>query len=416
MAVIRREDGVQFVVQSYRELLTQKNPALLKNEIRFIGKTNGDYARLFKQRENQFEAVFSRDPGYLLGETIWYHFGKPADLIYCEALPDEQHALVVIVRSGSVYLDAKLPLAGLQDEFISLATSNNRFVVYTSGDVPLVQNPEENKFAFEPQLIQAFNVLNEPLFPRLPVNDNLKLLSVDQAIKAQHLDKGLSPALMVAGLLVASIILYWLFSDKEQPLPQVTQAPVQQQVIEPSALQAQQLQGPSPAQQLQVMANTITDLHGLAGWQPGMLDFDGSSSLNVQMQSVGGSATMLLQWAKAYGAKADLSSQGARIRFPVNLPGRTIMPSMMKEDEVSAGIVDRMLQTLPGRSVQINPPGSSGGLVEERLTVNFANISPTTLVLIGKQVEGLPVKLTKCSVNNADGLLSGQLELLVIGD
>ncbi|MDF2867981.1 MAG: hypothetical protein K0S11_1451 [Gammaproteobacteria bacterium] len=415
MAVIRREDGVQFVVQSYRELLTQKNPALLKNEIRFIGKTNGDYARLFKQRENQYEAVFSRDPGYLLGETVWYYFGKPADLIYCEALPDEQHAVVVIVRSGSIYLDAKLPLAGLQDEFISLATGNNRFAIYTSGDVPLVQNPEEDKFAFEPQLVQAFNVLNEPLFARLPVNDNLKLLSVDQAIKAQHLDKGLSPALLIAGILVAGLILYWIYPSKEQPAPQTIEARIEQ-VVEPSALQARQLQGPSPAQQLQKVADTINALHSLTGWQASILDFDGGSTLNVQMQSVGGRATMLLQWAKAQEARADLSSQGARIQFPVNLPGRAVAPPMMKEDEVSASIVDKMLQTLPGRSVQINSPASSGGLVEERLTVSFSNISPTTLVLIGKQVEGLPVKLTKCSVTNTDGLLSGQLELLVIGD
>jgi hypothetical protein len=415
MAVIRREDGIQFVVQSYRELLTQKNPALLKNEIRLIGKSNGDYARLFKQREGQYEAVFSRDPGYLLGEAVWYHFGKPADLIYCEALPDQQYAIVVIVRAGSVYLDAKLPLAGLQDEFISLVTGNNHFTIYTSGDVPLAKEPTEGKFAFETQTVQAFNILTEPLFPKLPVNDNLKLLSVDQAIKAQHLDKGLSPALIVAGLLVAGIVLYWLLPTKEQPVQPTVEAPVEQ-VIEPTNLQAQLLHGPSPVQNLQRIADIIDILRHLIGWQAAAIDFDGSDTINIRLQSIGGSATMLLQWAKAQGARADLSSQGARIQFPVDLPARIAMPHIMKEDEVSAGIIDKMLQTLPGKSVQINQPTSSGGLVQERLTVMFTDISPATLVLIGKQVEGLPVKLTKCSVTNADGLLSGQLELLVIGD
>jgi len=415
MAVIRREDGVQFVVQSYRELLSQKNPALLKNEIRFIGKTNGDYARLFKQREGQYEAVFSRDPGYLLGETVWNYFGKPADLIYCEALADEQHALVVIVRSGSVYLDARLPLAGLQDEFISLATGNNHFVIYTSGDVPLVQEPQPNRFAFEPQLVQSFNLLDEPLFSNLPVNEQFKLLSVDQAIRAQHLDKGVPLPLVIGSIMVLGLVAYWLFANKEQPVEQSAPMPVAEPVAQPSEILGQRLRGPSPLQYLQNIADINLLFRSLVGWTANTIDFNGSNIV-VGLQSIGGSATMLLEWAKAHGGRADLSSQGARIQFPATFADRSDNPPLMQQDEVSAGIIDMMLKTLPGRSVQINPPTSSGGLVEERLTVSFSEISPTTLVLIGKQVEGLPVKLTKCSVTNTDGLLSGQLELLVIGD
>lgn len=414
MAVIRRDDGVQFVVQSYRELLTQKNPALLKNEIRFIAKSNGEYARLFKLREAQYEAVFSKEPGYLLGETVWHYFGKPADLIYCEALPDGQHAIVVIVRSGSVYLDAKLALAGLEEEFVSLTAGNNRYVIYTYGDVPIVPEPAPNKFAFEQQQVQSFNVLDESLFANLAVNDNFKLLFIEQAIKSQDIDKSLSPTSIGLIVVLGITLIFWLWpsSEPKSVQPQMPAKPT----YTPSQLQAQQLRAPTPAQVLQKISDIVATLYSLGGWSPASLNSDGSSA-TVIMQSVGGGVSNLLAWAQANNAIATLSSEGAKLVFPMSLANRSFIPTeLMKEDEVTARVIDKMLQTLPGRSVHINPPTSSGGLVQERLTVNFNNISTAVFVLLGKQIEGLPVKLTKCSINLTDGLLSGQLELLVIGD
>jgi hypothetical protein len=415
MAVIRREDGVQFAVQSYRELMKQTNPGLLKNELRLISKTNGEFVRLFKQQEDQYEAVFSREPGYLLGETVWYYFGKPANLIYCEALPDGINAILVIVRAGTVYLDAKLPLTGLRDEFLALATGSNRYVIHVYGDIPLAHEPAEDKYAFEPARIQSFNLLAEPLFPVLPAHDNLKLLPLEQAIKIQNIDKSLSPTVLVAIVAVFAVILYWLLAGKKPEPVVIPQVTYEQPVVQPQQIQAQQLQGPSPQQQLEKLADTITLLYGLNGWIPSGITFDGAS-IAVQLQSIGGGASMLLDWAKRHGGSADLSSQGARIQFPVNLANRAQIPPLSKEDEVTARVIDRMLATLPGRSVQIGTPASTSGLVQERLTITFSGISPSVLQLIGKQVEDLPVKMNTCTVNVADGLLSGQLELLVVGD
>lgn len=416
MAIVRREDGVQFVVQSYRELLTHKNPALLKNEIRFISKTNGEYARLFKLRDGQYEAAFSREPGYLLGETVWHYFGKPADLIYCEALPDEQHAVVVIVRSGSVYLDAKLPLAGLEEEFVSLTAGNNRYIVYTFGDVPLTQEPTPHKFSFEAEQLQSFTRLKEPLFANLPINDNFKLLSIEQAIRTQQIDKGLSPTVIATILILIAALIYWFWPSAQPEDMQPVHDRHTEPTYTPSELQAQQLRAPAPVQVLQKLSDIILTLYSLTGWQAASINYDGSS-ITVAMQSVGGSATMLLAWAKTNNATATLSAEGARLVFPANLPNRTVIPEVMKEDEVTAIVLDKMLQTLPGRSVHINPPTqAAGGLIQERLAVSFKDISTAILVLIGKQLNNLPVKLTKCSISLSDGLLSGQLELLVIGD
>ena len=113
MPQILRHDGVPFVVYTYRELVTAKKYSLLKRELEMLGREHGDNARFYVYPDGDLEAIFSKDAGYLLGENIWQHFGNPADLIYCEALADGENALLVIVKQGSVYLDAQLPLTNL---------------------------------------------------------------------------------------------------------------------------------------------------------------------------------------------------------------------------------------------------------------------------------------------------------------
>ena len=88
MSVLRRDDGLLFVLQPYRELLKSKSVALLKREFYLLSQQYGVYSRIFKQSDGHFEAVFARDPGCLFGETVWKHFGKPRDLLYCEALAE----------------------------------------------------------------------------------------------------------------------------------------------------------------------------------------------------------------------------------------------------------------------------------------------------------------------------------------
>lgn len=414
MVLIRREDGVQFVGQSYRELLIQKNSTLLKKEICLIGKTNGEFARLFKQRDSLYEAIFSHEPGYLLGETVWRYFGKPADLIYCETLPDKEHAIVVIVRSGSIYLDAKLPLANLQDEFISLTAGNNRFVIYIYGDIPLAERAEEGKFSFDPLLVHSFNQLETPLFPRLPIDDELKLVPMEEAIRSLRLGERPFSVIILALLMIISSLLYWLYAGKEKLIPQQAVTFVQPHA-KLQQLLAKQLRGPSIAQQLQQLVVVLSSLYNLPGWTVRSLDFD-AYSITAQLYSLGGGAMELLNWSKQNIAEPNLTSEGAKLIFPLNLPKRTLVPALLKQEEVTAGVIDKMLQTLPVKSVHINEVKRLGGLLQESLTITFTNISPNTLALIGKQLDDLPVKLVKGSIAQTDGLLAGQLELLAIGD
>src|SRR5688572_11892417 len=105
MPYITREDGEHFVIPSYRDVLVVKQKNQLKKEILLLSQSYGEYITLQKKGGNQYEVAFSPDTGYLLGESIWYHFKRPVDLIYCEAIPNTTEAILVIVKSSSVYLD-----------------------------------------------------------------------------------------------------------------------------------------------------------------------------------------------------------------------------------------------------------------------------------------------------------------------
>src|SRR5258706_12802884 len=103
MPYIARDDGERFVIPSYRDTLSAKKSNLLKKEILLLSESYGAFATVIKKNAQQYEVAFSPDTGYLLGETVWQHFKRPFDLIYCEIIPNTSEAILVIVKSGSVF-------------------------------------------------------------------------------------------------------------------------------------------------------------------------------------------------------------------------------------------------------------------------------------------------------------------------
>jgi hypothetical protein len=174
MPILRREDGTKFAVQTYRELLSLKKPSLIRNEVRILAQDHGEYIRIFSQSNKQLEAVFSNEPGYLLAETVWYYVGKPNSLLYCEALPAKQ-IIVVVVRDGTIYLDAVLPTHDIITELTTLIVDQYKYDVYLFGDVPVSETEEENKFFLAQHLIKSLTRPEQSLFAALPVYKNLEL-------------------------------------------------------------------------------------------------------------------------------------------------------------------------------------------------------------------------------------------------
>ena len=71
MSLLNRPDGVQFVVQPYRERIAIGKRAVMVQRIRLLSEQHGQYVLLSPLGQDAIEAVFSKESGYLLGETIW---------------------------------------------------------------------------------------------------------------------------------------------------------------------------------------------------------------------------------------------------------------------------------------------------------------------------------------------------------
>src|SRR5689334_4634429 len=200
MPYITREDGERFVIPSYRDVLTANQTNQLKREIKLLSQSYGEYITLQKKSATQYEVAFSTDTGYLLGESIWHHFKKPADMIYCEAIPNTTEAILVIVKSGSVYLDGSFPLDSIPEELIIFLTQQNHFQIYTYGDVPITETPESGKFSFEASSVKSFTILDKPVFPTLNLLKIYQLRLVDQVLKAQGI--GVFPTRQLVSVIV----------------------------------------------------------------------------------------------------------------------------------------------------------------------------------------------------------------------
>lgn len=402
MSVIRREDDSVFVLQPYRESLGLRGSSLLKKEIRHLANMHGDNVRLFHyaDRLSQYEAVFSRESGYLLGESIWQYFKKPQELIYCEVLGNTQQALLVIVRDGQIYLDNKIAIDDLAKELTALTSEEVRYVVYVCGQVSL--GLAENKIA-------SFTQLDESVFAQLPLSDAAKLLPLERALDEFRLGKKQESSRLI---LVAAIILaglsFWVYYQSKAPEQPKRVA------LNPFTQYQNTLQTPAPAQQINALTNELMQFYSMQGWYPSRVTYDGNTA-KVVVRSLGGTATNLLNWAQENGMQVNFSPQGASVDFATTMSPRPKASRILNTQQSVAVIIDRMMQLLPGKAVTIGDSVQAQALTQTNLTITFRNIAPDVLQLVGSNLNDLPVNLTGCQLTIKNGMLSGSIQLTVVG-
>lgn len=415
MPILKREDGIQFAIHAYRELLEPAKLSYLKNEIRNLAQSHGEYVRLFQQSHGQIEAVFSRDPGFLLGEAVWQYFGKPSDLVYCEALPDGHYALVVIVRGGSVYLDSKIPFNNIPDEFTSLVAGNIQYDIYVYGNVPISETPEPGNFVFDPINVKSFTQLDKPVFKNLSVDDSLQLQPLEFALRAQKVGKRYNALIIlcVVALLLASGIWYHFFYKPAPPPPVVK--PQTKETVDPYIGYKSALMTPAPEKQFDEIAATVALAFGIPGWQPTQVTFN-NANYTIQLSSLGGSVIVLNQWAREHNVNMLLSAQGAALSLPSRLNNRTVPHTISRLQQVLDVIIDRIDKVLPQHSISLGNAANVGTYQTMGITIQFNGIAPSVLTLIGRQFAQLPVQLNTAQVNINNGILSGTAQLTVLGN
>lgn len=399
MPILRRADNQVFVFQPYRETLTIKNTSLSRKEIRYLAQSHGKNVRLFKQVTGEFEAVFSPEPGFLLAEMIWHYLQMPDNLIYCESLEGEdQQVLLVIVRDGKVYLDTKLSLNNLTENFTSFITETEHYdmVVYGAFNILL----DKHKF-------KSLHQLDKPLFPLIPITNTFRLLPLDEALAEHHLKGGLPYFwLLIPGIILAGI--FWHYTH--MPVQQLQQ----QKVTSPYRQFQLALQTPDPTQTINSLVNNLQKIYNLNGWYASDFGYENGSG-KLAMHSLGGTAIDLLEWSKQSQMNVDFSEDGAALIFTASVAPRTVPNHIYDIRQVIALIIDRMMLILPGRAVKINKVMDNQTFRQMSITITFNNISPEILQLVGSNLSGLPVSLNNCSASIKAGLLSGKLQLDVLG-
>lgn len=421
MPQILRQDGVPFVVYTYRELVAAKKTSLLKKELHFLAREHGDFTRFYAYPDGDYEAVFSREPGYLLGENIWQHFGNPLDLLYCEQLEDSDNALLVVIRDGTVYLDAELPIANLMDEFINLIGAENQYDVYIYGDIPLAKTATETKFAFEPEMLKSFNVLPEPVFPTLEADEALKLIPFEVAI-LELPTKTISYTKYIIFAVFVMAVGYGIWKtmqDTPAPKPQVTKiaAPIKQAPQNPYQQYITALSSPSPSQQMTAILGNAKALLTVPGWTPKKMTYDAvSQKATYTLENIGGDAKLLLSWVKENNVNFSLESNKATIVYNLDIPNRSAPTNMYNLRDTVALLYDGLHEIFPDTNISFAEGKEQGIYRSVSMTISFKDISFQVLYLLASALQSYPVVMQNFSITSInEGIMSGSIQLQVLG-
>lgn len=405
MSILTREDGTQFVLRSYRELIAQKNTALIKNELRLLAQSNGQFARVHKHSSGSYEAAFSPEPGYLFGETVWAHFSRQKNVLYCEKLAESDYVLVV-VKDGIIHIDAQFSLQELSDELRTLSAEAIRYQIYCYGDVPLNIIEEAGKVYFSEAHVNTFTVLEAPLLNQLTLQSEFQLVDIEYAIGQAKLNQG-SGWFVAAAILLVIGLTWWLW-------PQAT--PEQQRVdTHQQALQAlrRQLTTPPPSDQIKQIVATVTQMISIPGWETTQVVFTNNVSL-LQMHSLGGTVRGLMAWAKQHEAGVRLDRDGAQLVVPyITQPGpRKVLANSQL---TLAQIIDSMMKIIPQRSVTIGQTTAQDLYKSTEFSLKIDHVSPDVVLLVAKALAGLPITMQNAHIAIKNGMYSGSFNFIVLG-
>lgn len=416
MSYITREDGVRFIIPSYRDVLSVKKTSLLKREILLLASNYGEYITLQKKNINQYEIAFSPDPGALLGETVWQYFKRPRDLIYCEVIPNTTDAILVIVKSGSVYLDGSFPIDSIPEELVIFQTQQNQFDIYLYGNVPISQTPTEGKFSFDPSSVKSFTILNSPVFPTLPVVKTFQLQLVDVVLKNQGIGTFPVKKVTLSVLVLALVWMAWIYLKQHRKEIVIPQAFVN--VVTPYQGYMSKLNSPNPAAQIHEIVNDISLLFSIPGWDPRTFVYSAADNkgLSALVTSLGARTNVLYDWANKNKVQVELRPTGFYLVVALVSKNRPVPTTIYKLDHVIANLIDRLSYIIPGNPVGITAYLNQGRYLETQVTISFENLSPNTLNVVGEQLKMLPLILSKVDLTATNGSLSGSIVLTALGN
>lgn len=409
MPYIIREDGEHFVIPSYRDVLSAKQKTALKRDILLLSQSYGEYITLQRQSPTQYEVAFSPDTGYLLGESIWHQLKRPMDMVYCEAIPNTTEAILVIVKSGSVYLDGSFPLDSIPEELVIFLTQQNNFEIYIYGDVPISEKPTEGKFSFEASSVKSFTVLDKPLFPTLPLLKIYQLQLVEQVLRSHGI--GVFPTRQILLGVIALLFLWiiWSYFTRER-IPE----PEKQAEANPYLTFNTTLNSPAPDQQLNAIVSKLSLFATLPGWELKSITY-GSGNLSTVVISRGGTIKNLFAWAEQHNAGVEIKQDGIYVSMLVHTPDRPVPKQIYPLKQVLGTLVDNIAAVYPGNHLRLDQFTNRAVYTEVAITISVNQVSPSILAVIAQQLKDLPLSLQSLEMNVENGSLTGSIIVDALG-
>lgn len=413
MAYITRDDGEHFVIPAYRDVLVIAQKTQLKREILNLSQSYGPYITLQKKSGTQYEVAFSTETGYLLGESIWQYFKRPEDMIYCEAIPNTTEAIFVIVKSGSVYLDGKFPLDSIAEELIIFLTQQNQFQIYTYGDVPLSETPQDDKFNFEPNSVKSFNRLDKPVFEKLPLYKMYQLQLVETVLRTQGI--GVFPYTPLITLAVLLGLGWFGYSYLMTTIHEREAAQPIEVIVNPYQSYISALNSPDPAAIVYDLTALLAKVSTISGWHPTDLDYkDGVT--HIKMSSNGGRVRDLQAWGDANAISTYIKQDGIFLSKSISPPNRDKPKTIYKLDQVLADFMDKLYRVYPGNHIRLNTFSKKGNYSVQEFAIELTEVSPSQFNLIAQQFRGLPLNFTLTILRlDENSNLSGSLLMEALG-
>lgn len=412
MAFITREDGEHFVIPSYRDVLTGKSTGAIRADVMTLSQSYGEYITMQRKGQLQYEIAFSPESGYLLGETVWYKFNRPTDMIYCEAIPNTSEAILVIVKNGSVYLDGSFQIDNIPEELVIFLTQQNNFEIYVYGDVPISATSTEGKFSFDETSVKSFTVLDSPIFNSLPLIAAYHLLPVDATMKAQGIGGLPIKTILIAmgGLVVAYLAFGYIspmFEEKKQK-----EIPME---VNPYAGYVSALNSPAPADVVNTFIQQVMVLHNIPGWYATKLEFKGGTfSANVYTKS--GNMQNLYLWSKERNFDMTIKSGAVMLvskpKFNNRIKPKVIYPLK----QVIVTLIDKLFVINPNYTTfSMSDSKASGPYGNTKISIRLVNMSPDILSFLAQQLEGMPITIDSFFVSINQGIMSGTLVINAYG-
>lgn len=415
MPQIKRQDGENFVVYTYREILTRKTKSLLKKELNLLAKENGEFARLFLYPDGDYELILANEPGYLLAELVWSYFNQTENLIFCEKINDKE-ALLVVIRDGNVCLDALINIEQLGNEFLTLSGGETPYNIYIVGkDLPISELPSPETVSLPAEEIASFNILNDSVFNNLPLDESLKLLPLDAALAELPKEQlnNVKIILLTLAVCIIGISIWEIVKPKAITTPlyravTLTQTP-------PYANYNEKLSSPAPNAILIYCIKMLKYSLSIPGWLPDQMHLK-KDTVVFSLKSFGGDTGLLLTWLKKHNADLQVKDGHAYLAYPLAVPNRNTPNTIYNIRDTVSLLYDGLKRSFPVGAVSIQSIKKHQHYVSVDLQISFSGISFNTLHLLAKELTNFPLVLKSFEINEINqGILSGELEVEVLG-